>query len=664
MRRINSRVEMAGVSVQFSSVADPAPSRVRLLLPVLIAGLLSVAGLAALLAGSRSYVTTRPAAEEPYNLMVAGFRSGHAWLAKDAPPELAKAATPYDFATYRPYLGPPWSLIDLSYYRGRLYAYFGVTPAVVLFWPYRLLTGAWLHQAYGVLLFCVVGYAVLVGLGVAAWRRYFPQVGAWAGAAIALLMGSVTTLPVFVVRPGLYEVAISCAFAFVMLTLAALWNAWHRKEGRVPWLAAASLAYGLAVGARPSLLFGAVILFVPTAAVLWARVREGGREPWLGSLLAAFVPISAVGAGLAAYNQARFDSPFQFGHIYQLSGNDVLGTRAFDPRYFWDNFRLYFMEPLRWHKGFPWVWEPEAPRLTPGHLPIEFFFGVLTNLPILLAAALVPLAWAGIRTREDPRRPLIGITAILALLFLGVALPICCFAGATSRYLLDFVPALTLLALLGFLRMESLCGWRKDPGGPVLTTTLADLSGSRSAPVIRVAMLAALLYSVAVSWLLAYALSGFYRGAERGFALLGEGRVDAGIVALDKVSKINPDFRGQAELAVGTALLSKNRTVQAVGYLELAAQDEPGVATAHFNLGKALLALGKYRESAEAFRTAAALDPTDAEAEADLGLTLSRAGKPKEGIEHLKAALRIDPTLEQVRKNLQVLEWATRASAK
>jgi hypothetical protein len=639
---------MAPVWVQFFPVSARAASRSHPLLPALAVAVLVTAGFAALVALSRPYVWSGPAAAEPYNLVVGGFRSGHVWLAKEAPAPLVAAANPYLFATYRPYLKPPWGLIDLSYYRGHLYAYFGVTPAVVLFWPYTALTGRALHQAHAVLVFCIIGYGLAVGLAAAAWRRYFPELRPWVGAAAALLLGSVTTIPLFLVRPGLYEVSISCGFAFTMLALAGLWNAWHRQTGRAAWLALASLAYGLAVGARPSLLFGAVILFLPAAAALGASRGAGRPGPWLRFLLAAVLPLSAVGAGLAAYNFYRFDDPFQFGHDYQLSGNNVFGTRSFDPRFFWDNFRLYFLEPLRWHKGFPFVWEPVRPPLAQGHLPVEFFFGTLTNLPILLAAALVPLAWVGLRTGPGGGRALPAASAVLAVLFLAGAVPICFYAGATSRYLLDFIPALALLAVLGFLGLERAFG-----GG-----STQPVPASPAGPIIRGAFLGALVYSVVVAWLLALALQGFYRGAERGLAALGSGRIDEAAAEYSEVCRINPDFRGQAELALGSALLGQGRIADGIGHLVSAVEDKPNLGAAHFNLGQAYMAEGRFRESAESFRLAAAIDPFDGEAEAQWGIALFREGRVPQAIEHEEAALRIDPGLAYARTNLQAFENA------
>jgi hypothetical protein len=645
---MKSRVEMGRDPVHFSTVIARAASRPQSLLPVAAASLLVIAGLVALLFASKPYVWAGPAASEPYNLVVAGFREGHVWLAKDAPPALLHAPNPYDFATYRPYLSSPWGLTDLSYYEGHLYAYFGVTPAVILFWPFRTLTGHWLHQAIGVLVFSVLGYVVCVGLAVAARRRYFPRTSVVSEAAIALLLGSVTTLPVFMARPGLYEVSISCGFAFTMLALAALWNAWHSGSGKSAWLAAASLLFGLAVGSRPSLLFGSSVLFLPAAAALWVAIRSRTPGRWFSYFLATLLPLSAVGVGLAAYNFHRFGDAFQFGHDYQLSGNDVYGTSSFAPRFFWDNFRLYFLEPLRWHAAFPFVWRPATPTLVAGHLPVEFFFGTLVTFPVLIAAALVPLAWNGARSSTDAARELPWASAVLVVLFLTAALPICCYAGATSRYMVDFIPSLALLAALGFLALERVSGIQAEPVAPV----------GGIVPIARGALRVALVYSTAVAWLLAIALCSFYRGAEKGMSILkGEG-IEEGIAHYERLCRINPDFRSHAELMIGIVLLEKGRAAQGISYLNAAVEEDPGFAAAHFDLGEAQLSQGHFAEAASAFGKAAALDRFDGVAESQLGIALFRQGRVAEAIDHEKAAVRIQPTLDSARANLAAFEAA------
>ena len=75
----------------------------------------------------------------------------------------------------------PIGLLDMSYYKGKLYLYFGVTPAVVLFWPYVALTGHYLSQKDAAVIFCVVGFLASVGLLCALWRRYFAEVSVGGG---------------------------------------------------------------------------------------------------------------------------------------------------------------------------------------------------------------------------------------------------------------------------------------------------------------------------------------------------------------------------------------------------------------------------------------------------------------------------------------------------
>lgn len=71
-----------------------------------------------------------------YNLLVDGFRAGHLYLNREPSPGLAQLANPYDPGVNAPSVWDESHLAyEMSYYQGKLYLYFGVTPALVLFWP-------------------------------------------------------------------------------------------------------------------------------------------------------------------------------------------------------------------------------------------------------------------------------------------------------------------------------------------------------------------------------------------------------------------------------------------------------------------------------------------------------------------------------------------------
>ncbi len=214
-----------------------------------------------------------PHAEDSYyNLLVQGFRDGQLNMKREAPPGLARLADPYDPAVNAAYIV---EVGDMSYYKGKLYLYFGVTPALVLFWPYVTLTGHYLPNKDAVVIFFALGFLVAAGLLRAVWRRYFPETKIWVVAVGLLTLGLATaTLEVVSLWCDVYEVAVCCGFAFTLLALAALWCALHEPKRQVKWLLLASLAYGLAIGSRPSLLFGAIILLMPVARLGVRRLNR------------------------------------------------------------------------------------------------------------------------------------------------------------------------------------------------------------------------------------------------------------------------------------------------------------------------------------------------------------------------------------------------------
>jgi hypothetical protein len=390
-----------------------------------------------------------------YNLLVDGFRSGQLNLKREVPPGLRKLADPYDPVANFSYQTRD-GLHDTSYYKGKLYLYFGITPALVLFWPYVALTGHYLFHKEAVAIFCAVGFLVSVALLCALRRRYFPEVGGWVVAACAVALGLATCVPVMLQNPEFYEVAISCAYAMVMLALAGIWGALHDPVRRCWWLAAASFAYGLAVGARPTMLFGAVILLVPVVhAWISAPRRDERRWPVVGRMLAAaFAPIALIGFGLMLYNYLRFDNPFEFGLHYQMSSNREGDLKhLFALKYFWFNFRVYFLEPVRWNIFIPFFMEGiEVPPAPAGQLGVEYPFGVLSNIPLVWMALAVPLAW---RQRTAGERSVLRLFITALTAFFGIsALIMCLFAGACVRYQVEFVPLLVMLAVWGIFGSE------------------------------------------------------------------------------------------------------------------------------------------------------------------------------------------------------------------
>ncbi len=340
--------------------------------------------------GNKELLDSQPA-DSYYNLLVQGFRAGQLNVKREAPPELVQLADPYNSPAD---LRSLWSLRigDMSYYKGKLYLYFGITPALVLFWPYALLTGHYLLHKEAVVIFCSLGFLAGVWLLWSLWRRYFAEVGIGVVVAGALALGLGMGIPLWLEECDFYEVAISCGYALTMVSLVGIWKVLHEPERGCWWLAGASVAYGLAVGARPNLLFGGVILLVPVVGV-WRGERRVRPV-----LMGAVVPMAVIGLGLMLYNYLRFNNPLEFGERYQWP-TENLHAQLFSLRYLWFDFRLYFLEAARWSGRFPFIREIAVPPLPAGYDVVAPHFGVLSNIPVVWLALAAPLAWRG-RTAE------------------------------------------------------------------------------------------------------------------------------------------------------------------------------------------------------------------------------------------------------------------------
>jgi len=569
-----------------------------------------------------------------YNLLVRGFRAGQLSLARAAPAGLASLPDPYDPAANAPYRAAPFFLQDASFFHGKLYLYFGITPALVLFWPWVELTGHYLPHKYAVAIFCSAGFLIGAGLLRAWWRRYFAdgelRVGGGVAAACALALGLAASTLLMLQRPGICEVPISCAYCFTMAALAALWCAVHRPEARGRWLAAASLAYGLAVGSRPSALFGAAILFLP----VWLCLRETGRPSWR-LVGAAVLPMALCGLGLMIYNALRFGSPFDFGHAYQLS--DIGRAPGFKFGYIAYNLRLYFLAPTYWNRFFPFAQGIRLPPLPSGYYPPEGVFGLLPNIPLVALALMAPLGLRG-RAAGDQIR-LGGFLAAIAVLFLLVLAPLLCYFAACGRYEAEFLPPLVLLAGAGILGLErwvaSRYSWR---------------------PIVRTVWLALLAFSVAFNLL---ASCGRYAGERyaEGLRLEEAGRWPEAAAKFQDALRANPGF-AQAHYLLGNALDAGGRQAEALTEYQVAARLDPGDPQMHNNLGIALARLRRLPEAAKEFEAAVRLRPDFAEGHANLGNAFLLLGRLPEAIGHYEAALRLTPADGALRARLAAARQA------
>jgi tetratricopeptide (TPR) repeat protein len=543
---------------------------------------------------AESELGSRTAGEAYYNRLVDGFTQGHLWLDLAPPAGLVNLPDPYDPKANAPFhrqMYEPGRIHDLSYYRGRLYLYFSVVPAVVLFLPFHWLTGAYVSHQGACFLFCGVGFLAGAALVDSIRRHCFPRAGPLAAAVATLCVGLVPLVPVVLQRPDVWEVAITASYAFWMLSLLLVWEGLRRPDPSWAVLLGTGMAVGLAIGCRPNEFLGAAILLLPLRRCL-------GRDRAKGVTVAAtlITPLAVIGAGLLAYNYNRFGSIFEFGQRYQLSqeGEAESVVRHFDPGFLWYNFRLYFLEYPGWHPVFPFVRNAPHPPMPAGHGIVENPIGVLTLLPFILCAAAVP--WGRRQLEAGPRRSLTEIIGAILVLFLSGAGPVCLYFTTCVRYQLEFVPALVLLAAIGFLAIAS----ASEPGRPLLQ------------------------------------------------ALLGAaGCAAVASIAFNLLTAAN--LRGDADAWHGIILMRSGQYDQAIEWYRRSRRLQSDNVFAQLGMADSLEREGKFTEASIEFQRAIVLLPSSPEQHLNYAYCLYRLNRWNEAIAECEAALKLRPDFTPAR---------------
>jgi hypothetical protein len=401
-----------------------------------------------------------------YNSMLAdAFRAGQLHLKLPPNPALAQLEDPYDPKQYGPY-----QIMDLSYYRGRYYSYFGIAPVVLLFLPWEAIAGSCLTEQFAAAFFTCASLAVALGLLALMRRRYFEGASGWMVVlgGLVLAFGNFSLL---LLEPPYYpQVQMASAWFWQITALLCVFQAMRSVRRAAGWMAAASLACGLSVASRPSYLLGTLLL-VP---LFWHFVRAKAphlanpSRRWVPMAVAALAPIAAVGVVLMLYNHARFGSPFDFGMRYQQWGRDLRSQAFLSPGYFWSHLEAYLFSTPCIVRYFPFLLHQTEP------------VGALLFFPFCWLAALVP---AGIACRTGPERREFSCFALsCAMAFAGNLVLLAHYYLAWPRYQLDFQPQFCWLAVVGLLAAGHAwrgCAWkRRTLGGVALLLAFVNILAS------------------------------------------------------------------------------------------------------------------------------------------------------------------------------------------
>lgn len=333
---------------------------------------------------------------------------------------------------------------DHAWYNGHYYMYFGIVPVLLVFLPYRILTGTSLTTFHATRLFIALTIVGIFQLLRLLAKRFFKELPLCTYLAMAAAF-SVVSIWFSIAQPALYCTAIAAGLCLEIWSLFFFARAvWVKQEESAQLINAAvgALLGALVFGCRPTIGLGN-ILVLPMLLVFLEK-RE--LTPALaGKLVLAALPYALVAAGLMLYNYARFDNPFEFGQTYQLTVADQtslgdLSQISVRLRLINESYENFFGLSHLTDK-FPYVQHS----------------GVFVNFPILL------LVFGLFRKEYREQLQKIGLLPFAVCLFL---LPILITLAAIlwSPYLLERyrMDIYFLICILGFLL--ACVRYRQAPG--------------------------------------------------------------------------------------------------------------------------------------------------------------------------------------------------------
>lgn len=337
--------------------------------------------------------------------------------------------------TDQPEPDPRRRILDASYFQGRYYLYYGILPFVTVLVPWKLVTGTFLHAEVYIGLLLAVGN-LLIALGFA--RLYRPATARelaalGIGTTVAIICsGSLALMDL----PAIHQVESVTGYALNGALFFAFASYHASREARAFPLLVAVTAAALQMACRPN-------QFPVTACAIGLALYLAVRQPAAGQaarlkLLAALLGIPfLIGAGLAAFNFARFGNPFEFGMSHGTGAVDRVDTVRFSPDNLLYNVRAYLVGGAEFDSYFPFVGAPAVPSTLPAaHEGLNKVYGILLFCPALLLAVN---AWF-----RRPRWSLAllgpGLLSLLYLAGLGFG---------TYRYTVDFAVFFSIGAGIG-----------------------------------------------------------------------------------------------------------------------------------------------------------------------------------------------------------------------
>lgn len=427
-----------------------------------------------------------------YAMTLEAWEKGQVYMDFEPSEERLSLENPYDNSVRESYFD--W---DYAFYNGKYYCYFGCAPVVLLYVPYYELTGNVLPLNWA---YCIMTEAVIVtlfGLILTLVRKFCKRpplillllglVSAVAGSGVLFglnysdryhlciltgMFGLFLSLWMgFAAMDSSYAVRTTKQLRKLSLQRAKKDNGEHLEQEEIPmpispytvkkrenWkrfvlLAVSAIGTVITAASRPNMLLYVLIL-VPVFLHLLFR-KDLKLSEKITSAACYLIPVAAGAAAIMWYNKIRFDDPFQFGSIYQMTVDNTAANKITLSR-LPAAIAVYFFGGLDQLNDFPFLrtkYSNIANRQM--YLYVEGTIGAFTLPSVLLGALSFPFVWKRWKRKHSGfvRRVILAMIAVLVVALAWVDFSM---AGVILRYALDILVILSVLSTILLLQVPSL----------------------------------------------------------------------------------------------------------------------------------------------------------------------------------------------------------------
>lgn len=316
---------------------------------------------------------------------------GNISLLEEPPIELLNMKDPYDFSA-RQNLGIDcyW---DTVYFNGKYYQYFGILPALLIFLPFKMITGLTLSCSFVCVIFNILLCIQLCNLYYFVVKKWFKDVPFSLSifGFILLLFGS--KILWITARAQIYEMILSVAMFFAVsgLNYCLKSNLFDKNLNlnsvNYKYLGLGCSCLALSVACRPTELLISLIILPSLVKLLisWIKDIKITKKMSWKFVVSVILPYFIVGLSLMIYNYVRFGSVFEFGTSYQLTvtNNGMMGFSL--KRCFMGLWSMLFSIPI-FNFDFPFIHQDLN--------ALPYYQGKFFNVNIggsLIATTIIPI---------------------------------------------------------------------------------------------------------------------------------------------------------------------------------------------------------------------------------------------------------------------------------